>query len=114
MTMNERADALIARLTRRNARVSPMNKAVIDDDTMRVIVESIRALAHVLTVPDELIPSMLDLASDNVLRSGLPSNDQLLYAHMLNIFSLYFISDDTFDDLMTHFADDEGIHKPRR
>jgi hypothetical protein len=103
MTMNERINDLITRLLRTRETV-PVDVQP-DHDTITTLVLSIRALATALDVPNDIVPSLIDLAYDNIMRDDMPSNDALFYAFLLNVFTLYSFRDDAFDELMTHFSD---------
>lgn len=104
MTMNDRTKNLIEQLT--DIRTRTPERFEISDDTMNTLVTLIRASAVALDVPLERIPHMLDLAFDNMPpQYEMPNHDALMYALMLNIFALYYVSESSFDELMTHFSD---------
>lgn len=65
------------------------------DDNVVILSRSIVSLAVSLDIPRDLLVPMLDLAFDAVPRYDMPSNDALMYAYMLSIFTLYdFTADD--------------------
>lgn len=100
MTMNDRIEALLRRIVR-TRNTQPIEGPQPTTELINTLVTAIYALSTALDVPHDVVPSMIDLAYDNVLRTDLPSNDALFYAFLLNVFTLYPFRDDTFDELMS-------------
>lgn len=61
-------------------------------------------LAHSLDVPRDRVANLLIHAHDSATLTDFPYADHLVYLYMLTVHTLYFISDDTFDELLEHFA----------
>lgn len=101
MTMTPNTKALeslsnaIMNATRPQSRIVP---STTDLDRMFM---SIMSLASSLDVPRDRLPQLLINAHDGLTLTDYPYADHLVVLYAMTIFALYYISDDTFDDLMS-------------
>lgn len=101
MTMNPNArqlEALTARIIAMPTRITHMT--VPSDDDLQRLFASILALANALDVPTSALPHLLMLAHDRTTPNDFPYADHLVFLYATMIFTLYAVSDDTFDELM--------------
>lgn len=104
MTMTPKPDVLQA-LMHRIMTAAPIRTRVQPSDAdLERLFASVFDLAASLDVPRDRVPQLLITAHDQITATDYPYADHLVVLYAMTIFALYYVSDDTFDELLEHFA----------